>query len=351
MTAVDEGVLTEDVSADEAPLEPARAIIDPHLHVWDIPALPGAPQLPQRFLLPELLATVERSGHRITHTVFVECHAMYRADGPEVMKPLGEVEFANGMAAMSASGQYGPCRVAHRIVGSANLLLGDGVAPVLEAQLATAGERFRGIRFPVAYSAAGLFGHPCDPAQRDLLRDPNFVAGARVLAARGLSLDVWCLHTQLDDLMALARAVPELTIVLNHVGTPDYRAAGAGREREVWQDWTGRMAALSHCDNVVVKLSGLGMDVSRPVGATREEFPSEVLAQRWRPTLEACIEQFGARRSMFASNFPPDNAAGSYGALWNAFKRVVAEASADEKDALFRRTAAATYRIALDDPD
>lgn len=337
-----------EIPVDEAPLEPERLIIDPHLHLWDIPALPGAPQLPQRFLLPELLSTLERSGHRITHTVFVECHAMYRADGPDAMKPLGEVEFANGMAAMSASGQYGSCRVAHRIVGSANLLLGAEVAPVLEAQLAAAGERFRGIRFPVAYSEAGLFGHPCDLAQRDLLRDQRFVAGARTLASKGLSLDVWCLHTQLDDLVALARAVPELVIVLNHVGTPDYRAAGAGREREVWQEWVDRIVGLSQYDNVRVKLSGLGMDVARPVGTVREALSSEVLAQRWRPVLETCIEHFGVGRSMFASNFPPDNAAGSYGSLWNAFKRIAAVASAQEQDALFRRTAATTYGIELD---
>lgn len=338
------------IAVDETPLEPDRPIIDPHLHVWDIKELPGAPQLPHCFLLPELLHTLERSGHRVTHTVFVECHAMYRVEGLEALKPVGEVEFANGIAAMSASGLYGSCRVAHRIVGNADLLLGEAVAPVLEAQLAAAGERFRGIRFPVAYSEAGLFGYPCDPAQRGLLRDPRFVAGARVLAAKGLSLDVWCLHPQLDDLVALARALPELTIVLNHVGTPDYRGAGAGREQVAWQSWAAAIAELSRCANVVVKLSGLGMDVSRPVGASSEELPSQTLAQRWQPTLETCIEHFGVQRCMFASNFPPDQAAGSYGAIWNAFKRVAANASAFEKDCLFRRTAATTYRIELDDP-
>lgn len=334
---------------DEIPFEPQRPIIDPHLHLWDIPSVPGLPQLPHRFLLPELLETLENSGHNITHTVFVECHAMYRADGPDEFKPLGEVEFANGMASMSASGQYGPCRVAHRMVGSANLLLGEAVAPVLDAARAAAGERFRGIRFPVAYSEAGLFSYPCDPAQSGVLRDPRFIAGAKMLVSRGLSLDVWCLHPQLDDLIALARALPDLTIVLNHAGTPDYRSGGAVREGDVQREWANKMADLSGCPNVVVKLSGLGMNLSGPVGAVREELSSETLAQRWQPTLEICIERFGAQRSMFASNFPPDNAAGSYGAVWNAFKRIAEKASPFEKDCLFRRTAAATYGIELDD--
>lgn len=334
---------------DETPLEPLRPIIDPHVHLWDIPSLPGAPQLGHRFLLPDLLDTLEGSGHNVTHTVFVECHAMYRADGPESMKPVGEVEFANGVAAMSASGRYGSCRVAHRIVGSANLLLGEAVTPVLDAAQAAAGERFRGIRFPVAYREAGLFGYPCDPAANSLLRDPRLVAGARVLASRGLSLDVWCLHHQLDDLIALARAVPDLIIVLNHVGTPDYRGAAADDERDVECEWSSRMAELSRCPSVVVKLSGLGMDLSSPLGAAREHLSSETLAQRWQAALEICIAHFGVQRCMFASNFPPDNAVGSYSAVWNAFKRIAEKGSAFEKDCLFRRTAAVTYGIELED--
>jgi len=137
------------------------------------------------------------SGHAITHTVFVECHQMYRQDGPPELRPLGETEFVNGIAAMSASGAYGPCHVAHRIVGSADLLLGADVECVLQAHLAAAGERFRGIRFDTAYSEAGLFGFPANPATRHVMLDARFREGAGVLAAMGLSLDVWCLHGQL----------------------------------------------------------------------------------------------------------------------------------------------------------
>ena len=77
--------------------------------------------------IDELLADV-RSGHNITKTVFIECGSMYRADGPAELKPVGETEFVNGTAAMSASGQYGPARLCSGIVGHADLRLGDRVA-------------------------------------------------------------------------------------------------------------------------------------------------------------------------------------------------------------------------------
>src|SRR5438093_1562847 len=127
------------MTAEEQPLEPERPIIDPHLHLWDIQPAPGALQAPQRFLFFELLETVARSGHNLTHTVFVECHQMYRRDGPAELRSLGETELVNGIAAMSASGNYGPCKVANRIVGNVNLRLGESVAPVLEAHVAVAG--------------------------------------------------------------------------------------------------------------------------------------------------------------------------------------------------------------------
>jgi predicted TIM-barrel fold metal-dependent hydrolase len=335
------------MALEEAPLDPELPIIDPHLHLWDIQAAPGVPQEPQRFLLPELLDTLAASGHNITHSVFVECQQMYRADGPEELRPLGETEFVNGIAAMSASGGYGPCRVAHRIVGSADLRLGERVRPVLEAHVATAGERFRGIRMPLAYSEAGLFGFPCDPATRHMLIDPAFIAGARVLSEMGLSLDVWCLHTQIDELIALADALPDLVIILDHVGTPESQGIWAGREADARADWAGRIAELAKRPNVRVKLGGLGMDLTQTITTEIGSAASGTLAARWRPSIETCIAAFTPARAMFESNFPPDKAASSYGAVWNAFK-IIARAYPDtEKDRLFRRTAAETYRIAL----
>lgn len=335
------------MNATEPPIDPQRPIIDPHLHLWHIPAVPGLPQQPHRFLFDELRQTVEESGHNVTHTVFVECHAMYRADGPEHLRSLGETEFANGVAAMSASGQYGDCRVAHRIVGNADLRQGAASREVLEAHVAAAGERFRGIRMGLAWSEAAMFGQPCDPAQRGLMLDPAFREGAKVLAEMDLGLDVWCLHTQLGELASLADALPGLAIVLDHAGTPETQGAWQGREREALADWAERIRELARRPNVTVKLGGMGMDIGAQIGGGSEDAPSHVLAERWRPMIETCIEAFGADRAMFESNFPPDAAASSYGAVWNAFKRVAAGCSDAEKEALFRGTAARTYRIAI----
>lgn len=332
---------------EEPPLDLQRPIIDPHLHHWEVLPAPGLPQLPQRFLLHEARDAIERSGHNITHTVFVQCYAMYRKDGPPEFAPVGETEFANGIAAMSASGGYGSCRFAHRIVGNANLLLGEAVTPVLEAHVAAAGERFRGIRTHTAYSKAGMFGSPCDPANRGILLDPKFREGARVLPRMDLSLDVWCLHTQIDELIDFADALPELTIILNHMGTPEYLGEYAGREVEARAEWSKGIVELARRPNVVVKLGGMGMDISRPVGSEIGSAPSETLAAKWRPYVETCLEAFTAQRCMFESNFPPDNAAGSYSATWNAFKIITRACSEEEKDRLFRGTAGEVYRISL----
>jgi L-fuconolactonase len=333
---------------EEEALDPARPIIDPHLHLWEIHADPLGMRKPQRFLIHEAADAVARSGHNITHTVHVECHAMHRADGPAELRPVGETEYANGQAAMSASGAYGATRFAHRIVGTANLLLGERVAPVLEAHMAAAPERFRGIRMGTAWSAAGMFGMPADPAGAGLLARPEFREGARVLARMDLSLDVWCFHTQLGELIALADALPDLAIVLDHVGTPESLGAYAGREAEARREWAALIGELARRPNVTIKLGGLGMDLAGGIGVNVLWQTSQQLADKWRPYLETCIGAFGAARAMFESNFPPDNSAGTYGATWNAFKRIAQGASEEEKDALFRRTAARVYRIELD---
>ncbi|MBW8753021.1 MAG: amidohydrolase family protein [Sphingomonadales bacterium] len=327
------------MTSEEAALEPERQIIDPHLHFWDILPAPGALQAPQRFLLPECLAMVAASGHKVTHTVFVECHQMYRQDAAPELACVGETEFVTGIAAMSASGNYGPARYAHRIVGSADLRLGARVRPVIEAHLAVAGSRFRGIRMGLAYSEAGLFGYPCDPATRGIMLTPEFREGARVLAALDLSLDVWCVHSQLPELIALADALPDLAIILDHVGTP------IGSDAETRAAWGASIAELARRPNVRVKLGGMGMDLAGAIPAGTGAGRSEVLAEAWRPRVETCIAAFTPARAMFESNFPPDKAAGSYGATWNAFKRIAQGYSEDEKDRLFRGTAAETYRF------
>jgi L-fuconolactonase len=329
----------------EQALEPNRPIIDPHLHLWETRGGPDSLQEPQVFLLPDLVAMVRESGHNVTHTVFVEAGQMYRPDGPEELRSLGETEFVNGMAAMSASGLYGPCRAAHRIVGSVDLRLGDRVRPALEAHVARAGERFRGIRTRTAYSEEGMFGHPCEPELRGIMGDRRFRDGARALAAMGLTLDLWVMHTQLDELAALADAVPDLVIVLDHLGTPETQGRWADRQDEAREQWAAGLALLAERPNVVIKIGGLGMDLSGAITSTVGGASGEALAAQWRPLVETAIAAFGPDRAMFESNFPPDKAAGSYGATWTAFKIIARDYSEDEKDRLFRGSAAEIYRI------
>ena len=142
-------------------LEPDLPIVDPHHHLWDRPGW--------RYLLDDLLADLN-SGHNIVATVFLEGRAMYRADGPEALRPVGETEFVNGVAAMSASGIYGPTRVCAGIVGHADLRLGAAVQEVLEAHIRAGGGRFRGIRHSAAWDADPL-DHAAE--QPDAARAPG----------------------------------------------------------------------------------------------------------------------------------------------------------------------------------
>src|SRR3954462_9839123 len=198
----------------EETLEPEIAICDPHHHFWDF----RTARIPyQRYLLHELIADVSR-GHDMRSTVFIEARAMYRAAGPEEMRPVGEVEFVQGLAAASASGLYGLGRAAAAIVGHANLNLGERVAPVLDALQAASPNRFRGIRHSVTWDPHPEVENTALHKIEGQLASDQFRAGARVLARMGFTLEGWCYHPQLQEMAAFAKAVPELTIVLNHVG-------------------------------------------------------------------------------------------------------------------------------------
>jgi L-fuconolactonase len=236
----------------EAALEPDLPIIDPHHHFWDTPQR-------GRYLLPELLVDIG-GGHNIVATVFLECRSMYRRAGPPNMAPVGEVEFVNGIAAMSASGGYGPCRVAEGIVGHADLTLGVRVREVLQAEIAVAGGRFRGIRHGASWDASDAiqkFATRVVPPHR--VRDPKFREGFAQLAPLGLSFESWQYHPQLPDAIDLARAFPDTTIILNHVGGALGVGPYRGRRQEILASWKKDIAELAKCPNVNVKLGGIGM--------------------------------------------------------------------------------------------
>jgi L-fuconolactonase len=323
----------------EPTLEPELPICDPHHHFWDF----RTERLPyQRYLLHELAADIH-SGHNVRSTVFIEARAMYRTDGPEEMRPVGEVEFVQGLAAASASGLYGPGRAAAAIVGHANLNLGDRVEPVLDALQAASPNRFRGIRHSASWDP-----HP-EVENRGFegqLASENFLAGARLLARRGLCLENTLYFPQLPELAAFAKAIPDLTIISNHIGGLMRVGPYANRDDEVWDTWRRGIAAVAECPNVVMKLGGIGMPRtgfdwhtrSKPIG-------SEELAEAMAPWMTYCIEQFGPDRCMFESNFPVDKVSFSYNVMYNAFKRLSKGYSAAERAAMFHDTAARVYRI------
>jgi L-fuconolactonase len=319
-------------------IEPDLPIVDPHHHLIDRPET-------GRYLLPELLADLS-TGHNVTATVYLEWLSMYRADGPVELRPVGEIQFANGVAAMGASGSYGKPRVCAGIVGYADLALGAPVEKVLEAMIAAGGGRFRGIRFITATNPDQAAWGSLVSRPAGLLMDRRVREGFARLAPLGLSFDAWLYHTQLGELVDLARAFPDTPIVLDHVGGAIGLGRYAGKRDEVFAEWSGRIRELAACPNVHIKLGGLGMRMFGFTLHTQDLPPSsEELAAAWRPYIETCIAAFGPERAMFESNFPVDKGSCGYVALWNAFKRIAAGCSAAEKAALFAGTAAKFYRL------
>ena len=318
-------------------LEPDLPIVDPHHHLWDRPGW--------RYLLDDLLADTN-AGHNIVATVFVQCRAMHRAGGPEALRPVGETEFVNGTAAMSASGGYGKTRICAGIVGNTDFRLGGAVQEVLEAHIRAGGGRFRGIRHISAWDADPSVGNPGYAPPAGMLGQADFREGFSRLAPLGLSFDAWLYHTQIDELTSLARAFPDTQIVLDHVGGPLAVGAYAGKRDEVFPIWAQSIRTLSECSNVHLKLGGLGMRINGYDFHEKSDPPTaQTLANAWRPYIETCIEAFGASRCMFESNFPVDKGSYSYAAYWNACKLLAKDTSAGEKTDLFSGTASRFYRI------
>jgi predicted TIM-barrel fold metal-dependent hydrolase len=279
----------------------------------------------------------------VRSTVFIEVKTRYRADGPEEMRPVGEVEFVEGLATESARGTYGRAQVAAAIIGYVDLKRGERVAPVLEAMQAASPARFRGIRHSVGWDPSPELVNRDIPG---VLSSDQYRAGARVLAAMGLCLENSLYHPQLAELAAFARALPDLTIIVNHIGGLVRIGSYADRDDDVLPDWRRGIAAVAACPNVIMKLGGVGQHRfgfdwharATPIG-------SEELAVALAPLMHYCIEQFGPDRCMFESNFPVDKISYSYNVVYNAFKRLSAGYSAAERAAMFHDTAARVYRI------
>ncbi|UPY37982.1 amidohydrolase family protein [Sediminicoccus sp. KRV36] len=318
----------------EAILEPDLPIIDPHHHIWD--------HADQRYLLPEFLADAG-TGHDIRASVFIQCSSQYDMTEPPERRPLGETRF---MTRVAEAAETATTRACAGIVGLVDLTLGDRVVPLLEEHVAIAGGRFRGVRNRTAWDAAPNIRSNLESPPPGPLPLPAFREGARRLAAMGLTLDVWAYHPQLAQVLAVARAVPEVTLIVNHCGGPI--GLSPYRRADVFAAWRASVTALAGCPNVMMKLGGLAMDVGGYAFHQQPMPPSSIiLAEAWRPAIETCIEAFGAERCMFESNFPVDKGMCSYPVLWNAFKRLATAASASERTALFSGTAARVYRLSV----
>jgi L-fuconolactonase len=315
----------------EEPLEPELPICDPHHHLWDHPR--------STYLTAELLR--DAAGHRVLETVFVECSSEYRETGPEALRPVGETEFVDRLAAENRAGN----EMAAGIVGFADLLRGAAVRDVLEAHL-EASPRFRGIRHANAWDPSDQIRRSHVDPPPGLLGLPAFREGFAELEKLRLSFDAWMFHPQIAELTDLARTFPGVSIVLDHVGGPLGIGPYAGKRSDVYEAWKPAIAELASCPNVVVKVGGMTMPINGFDWHKRDAPPaSEELAAALKPWYGFAIERFGPERCMFESNFPVDRASCSYTVLWNTFKRIGAEYTTAERAALFRDTARRVYRL------
>jgi len=319
-------------------IDPDRPIIDPHHHLWRDKDVPP-------YELEKLWADTA-SGHNIIGTVFIECSANYRKDGPKPMRPVGETEYV-ASAARNAKANAGPGRPPILgIVSHADLTLGAGVADVIDAHRDAGMGLLRGIRHSVAY-------YPDPPAVerytgriKHLQMDPSFREGFAQLAPAEMSFDAWITHTQIQELTGLARAFPETTIVFDHFGGPLGIGPYEGKQAEIFGQWKIDVAELAKCENVVAKLGGLAMMING-WGWDKRDLPAtsdEIVAAHEAYYLHT-IDCFSPERCMFESNFPVDKVSVSYGVLWNALKKMARRFSEDEKTALFRTNAERVYRL------
>jgi predicted TIM-barrel fold metal-dependent hydrolase len=321
-------------------VEPRLPIIDSHHHVWV--------QEGWRYLFDELLADAQ-AGHNIIATVATDSHTMYRADGPEEFRCVGETEFVNGLAAQSASGLYGPSRLCRGIVGHAPLRIGARVREVLEAHIRAGGERFKGVRFVANYDEdPEALGTPSATVPPHLYADPTFREGFKALVDLGLTFDATLLHPQLPDVVSLARAFPEAKIALNHLGKPGALGRFAGKREEVFRDWRRNLEEVADCPNVVVKIGGLGIRTWGWKFHEQETPPSsDELAQVWGPYVDTVIQTIGPRRCMMESNCPPDLFSAPYVVIWNAYKKIAAGYTPEEKLQIFKGTANEFYSLKI----
>lgn len=315
-------------------MDPELPICDPHHHLWDSPD--------RQYLLDELFQDIG-GGHNIVQTVFIESASVKKYDEPQIMQPVNETKFIHEITAPNLCNQYGTTKVAAGIIGFADLTLGSKVTRVLEAHIA-ASDRFRGIRQICSWDINSDIIH--STTTPGLLLDAKFREGAACLQKYGLIFETFIYHPQLMELVDMARALPDIPIILDHVGGLLGIGPYAEKSEEVFREWKEGITELSNRPNVFMKLGGLGMPICG-FGWNERSIPpnSTELAIAMAPLYLWCIEKFGVERCMFESDFPVDKASYSYNIMWNAFKLICRDCSPDERAALFYDTAVNVYRL------
>ena len=320
---------------------PEIPIIDPHVHLYQSPIV--------RYLIDDYLADT-RAGHDIRASVHIEIQAFARTTGPEALRPLGEIEYANGVGAMGASGVYGNCKVSAGIVGHVDLRRGDDVSSFLDQAMALAPQRFKGVRqVAIDHPSEVPYRFITHRPPKGLLEDSRFLDGFKQIASRGLSFDAAVFHNQIPKVAALAAKFPNTPIVLNHIGTPMAMDMDANGRAQVFREWRDGIRELARQPNAICKIGGFGLPfLGFDFIARTEVVYSADLAAAWQPYVTETLEAFGPARCMMASNFPQDGRACGFVPLWNALKRTVSDLTADERLDLFFNTANRVYRLGVE---
>ena len=325
----------------EDPILPNIPIIDPHHHLWDVGF--------GRYYIEELLEDINSSGHNIISTVYIMSSSnteIYSKDGLEEFKPLKEIEFATSEGKRADLIPNNKVKVNASIVGSVDLTYGNKLQPVLEKAVNISEGRLKGIRMLLASHTDPRISSGAVKSDLGLMLHPNFIEGAKCIQNANLSLDFWIYHTQLNEMEKIARSLPDLTIILNHIGGPIHLGEYEGKQAATHREWRSAMMRLSRIPNINVKLGGLGMAVNGAKFHNNKFPPNSVqLSDVWKPWIYETIDMFGFDRCMFESNFPVDKGSCSYGALWNAFKILAKDMSDDEINKLFSKNAAKIYKI------
>ena len=320
---------------EETPVDPNLRIVDPHHHLWERGG--------SRYLAEELHEDTSK-GHNVTNTIFVECKAEYRPNGEEKFRSLGETEFvvkeAERLEELSETKISG-------IVAFVDLTLGEGLEEVLLEHDQCSSGLMRGVRHATAWSDDPEISIAHTKPAKAVMGSKLFLEGVSKLSTFNFTFDGWLYFDQLPELLHLARVTPETNIVINHLAAPLQIGKWAAIPQEVDEIWRSNLQKLAKCENVYLKLGGIGMDNYFANDWVNQKKPpsSDDVAAVWKEKILWCIEIFGTDRCMFESNYPVDRQTLPYSVIWNSFQKVTDSFTENEKSDLFSSTACNVYRV------